>query len=869
MVQATDLRCDNVTCPVGIDSTAPELSWKFNQGESTAYQILVASEPGLLHEGQVDLWDSTVVKLVNQVSCRYDGRPLASRQRCYWTVRAWNSVSSPGPWSPTASFELGLLQPADWGAIWIGFAPGFAGRALLFRRTFDLAKRPIRARLYIAGLGLCETHVNGAIVSDRVLDPAWTDFSKRVYYTTYDVTNQLTVGSNCIGAMVGNGWHGTPKLLAQLEVEYEDGTQTRIVTSWGHQWHVTGGPILSNGIYDGEVHDARLAKNGWDTPQGAAPTDRTEGWFIASPVEGPGGALQAMPCEPIRVTDTRRPVDFKEPTRGIFVFDMGQNTAGWARLRAEGEAGQRITMRYAETLREDGTINQDNLQTAAARDVYICAGEGQEQWEPRFTYHGFRYVQVEGLSRPATLDMLDQRVVRSDLRSIGQFHCSNELLNRIHKMVWWTEASNQHGLPTDCPQRNERMGWLNDIAARSEQAVYNFDVSRFYLKWLRDIRDAQDSSGAITDTAPFRLGQRPADPVSVCYLLLPHLLYLHHGTTQAIEENYEGMKAWVEYLRGRSTEHILQYSYYGDWAPPAAECAGNSPGPKNTPGELISTAYYFYSARLFSQHAGVLGRRADQQHYAALAEEIAAAFDRKFWNEGMQGYGSGNQACNSIALYMGIVPGEKIDAVVNSLLADVRQHDDHLTTGNLCTKYMLEVLTAHGHADVAYRLATQTTYPSWGYMLANGATTIWERWENATGGGMNSHNHPMYASIGAWFYRAIGGIVPETPGFKRFTVQPRMMGDLTEASVQLETVRGEISVQWQRQEGKVSLDVIVPPGSRACVTIPMPLGADRCTFTVGQRDVAGAKVEVGCGQHHFEAVAGQAVTKAAGTQITR
>ncbi len=853
MISIIDTRCQHAISPIGIDSPTPLLSWKLGQGQSRAFQILAACDSALLVEGNADLWNSGIVKQTNAVSCRYAGKALMSRQRCYWTARVWDGADNPGPWSSPASFEMGLLQPSDWQATWIGFAGGFCGRALLFRRVFDLACRPIRARLYIAGLGLCETHVNGQVIGDRVLEPAWTDFSKRIYYTTYDLTDRLTCGGNCVAAMVGNGWHGVPKLIAQLEIQLEQGDDVRICTLWGHQWSVTGGPILANGIYDGETYDARLAKTGWDTAPGNSSTSRTEGWFVAAPVEAPGGILQAMPCEPIRVTDTRSAVSMNQPKPGVYVFDMGQNAAGWARLRVQGQPGERITLQYAETLGADGTVNQENLRTAAARDVYVCATDGPEQWEPHFTYHGFRFVQVEGLSMPATPQMLEQRIVRSDVKPIGRFECGNQILNRIHRMIWWTEASNQHGLPTDCPQRDERMGWLNDIAARAEQSVYNFDLSRFHLKWLRDIGDTRDTAGAITDTAPFRLGSRPADPVSVCYLLLPWLLYMHYGDTQAIEENYQGMKAWVQYLRGRAEGHILQYSYYGDWAPPAAQCIPNSPLSKDTPGELISTAYYYYSAKLLSQHAGILGRSDDGRHYASLASDIADAFDGRFWNKRHGGYGTGNQACNAIAAYLGLVPQPRISAVVDALVRDVRQRDYHLTTGNLCTKYLLEVLTTHGHADVAYRLATQTTYPSWGYMIANGATTIWERWENETGGGMNSHNHPMYASVGAWLFRAIGGIAPLSPGFEHFSVHPHIMGDLAHASVQLETVRGLISVRWQRQGDNLALSVDVPPGAHATVTIPTPSPDRSYRFSADGRPIASGELDVACGHHEFAA----------------
>jgi len=429
-----------------------------------------------------------------------------------------------------------------------------------------------------------------------------------------------------------------------------------------------------------------------------------------------------------------------------------------------GAAGETITLKFAETLYPDGTINPENLRRARAQDVYILKGQAEETWEPRFTYHGFRYIQVEGYPGRLDADHLEGRFVRSAVEPAGEFECSSELFNRIYRLVWQTEAANLHSLPTDCPQRDERMGWLNDMAARTEGAIYNFNLARFLSKWTADIADEQDpSSGAITDTAPFRWGRRPADPVSVCYLLIPWLLYVHYGDAHTLAERYEGMKAWVGYLTSRAQDGIIDYSYYGDWAPPVdlgvQGSLGSSAVSKDTPGRLVSTACYAYSARLLSQIAAVLGKAADEQTYRALAGQICDQYNAVYWNEASGGYGSNNQACNAISLYMELVPAARRARVNANLVENVLERSaGHLTTGNICTKYLLEALTAAGRADVAFLIAAQETYPGWGYMLANGATTLWERWELATGGGMNSHNHPMLGSVGAWFYRAVAGI---------------------------------------------------------------------------------------------------------------
>ncbi len=572
--------------------------------------------------------------------------------------------------------------------------------------------------------------------------------------------------------------------------------------------------------------------HGWKTPSGTIPMPRRREGLVAGCADSPGGKLVAAALEPIQVVATRRAEKILQPRPGTYVFDMGQNLAGWSRLRVRGPAGGRVLLRFAETIHPDGTVNQENLRTAKATDTYILKGGGEECWEPRFTYHGFRYVQVEGYPGVPTADDVVARVVRSAVAPAGSFASSSELLNRIDRMVRWTEASNLHGAPTDCPQRDERMGWLNDLAARSEEAIYNFDMARLFAKWVDDIADAQDPrTGAITDTAPFRWGRRPADPVSVCYLQIPWLLYVHYGDIYTLRKHYGGMRAWVDFLTGCAQDGIIPYSYYGDWAPPVhlgiSGSLGSSAVSRDTPGALVSTACYAFSLDLLSRIAGVLQRGAECAAYRALAEQTRQAYHRRFWDEEVGGYGSNNQSCNAISLYMDMVPPQCRPRVVANLVRDVvERRDCHLTTGNICTKYLLEVLTAAGHGDVAYSIANQETYPSWGYMLANGATTLWERWELATGSGMNSHNHPMLGSVGSWLYRAIGGIRAdeEGPGFAAFEVRPHVDPRLQHAHCTLKTMRGEVHAAWQIDDGGLQLTVRVPVGSTARVCLPAPLG---------------------------------------------
>lgn len=828
MLSTHSLRCEFAENPLAVDTLIPRLSWQLTSNGrdaiQTAYQICAASTQERLEKGVFDLWDSGKVISSSQM-VEYGGLELYGKQACWWQVCVWDRSGQTGPFSPLAFFETGL-RPEDWQAEWIGGPPASPSKALYFRRDFSLDKPVRRARVYMAGLGWSELYINGQRVNDRVLDPAQTDYSKRVLYTTDAVEIFLRNGANTIGVVAGCGWYGSVRLLLQMEIEFLDNSCLQIATrpNLKDTWRVASGPILENSVFDGEVYDARLEKLGWAEPGGL---DASHGWFFSAfGADGPGGTLVPAMLEPIRIVATLRANSVTQPSPGLFVFDLGQNIAGWAQLRVSGETGTRISLKFAESLHADGRVNQENLRNAKAEDVYILKGGGEEVWEPRFTYHGFRYVQVEGYPGQPALDAIYGRVVRSSVDAAGAFESSSDLLNRIHRMIWWTESGNLHSIPTDCPQRDERMGWLNDLAARSEEVIHNFNLAGLFSKFSADIADVQDASGAITDTVPFRWGMRPADPVSVAYLLIPWLLYTHYGDVRTIADRYDGMKRWVNYLTSCAEDGIVAYSYYGDWAPPVGEGVAGSIGDSAvsalTPGALISTACYAYSARLLAQMAFVLDKKRDGAAYMGLAEGITEDFNAEFWDDNTGGYGSNNQSCNAIALYMGLVPEERRDEVIANLIDDVQSHDGHLTTGNICTKYLLEALTAAGRTDLAYAIAVQQTYPSWGHMLAGGATTLWERWEHATGSGMNSHNHPMLGSVGAWFYRALAGIRahPAGAGFSRFSVRPEIVADLDYVRASLKTVRGLVGVEWKRDGEDLAVIVEVPAGSTARVALP-------------------------------------------------
>ena len=822
----TDLRSDYRQNPIGID-ISPLLSWKIEASQrgtlQTAYQIIVSTSLEKLNTDNGDIWDSGKVNSSQSAGILYDEMDLASRQRYHWKVRVWTNNGPTSYVSEPAFFEMGLLEQSDWKSGWIGYVPGMPGRVQYFNGVFSPQKEIKQSRAYIAGLGFYELHINEKKVGDHVLDPAQTNYTERVNYVTYDISDLFTQQHNSIVIPVAPGWLGTQRLRIQIEVTYEDDSM-EILTSDRFR-HVGVGPTIYSSIFDGELYDARI-----NTPNLLRPGEAPVGlmdknWAWSHNTDDPKGKMVAQKIEPIRIVETLTPTIVSEPKPGVYVFDAGRNLAGWAAIKTEGKPGTEIKLRFAETLYDNGLINQDNLRNAKAEDIYILKGEGVEYWEPAFTYHGFRYVQVEGLENPPKPGDILIKVVRTDVATTGSFKTSNKLLNDIHQMVVNTEASNLHSVPTDCPQRDERMGWLNDLTVRIEQAIYNFDMSRFYDKFIDDIEDTQEEDGTITDVVPFRFGMRPADPVSASYLILAQKSYEFYNNSRMIYDHYDGMKAWVDYLYSRSNDGHVEYSYYGDWCPPRDFLMDpNGSGvSRDTPGQLMSTGYLYLCALILSDMAELIDRPNDVVYYKKLADETAAAFNREYWNEEIGGYASNNQASNSFALYLGIVEEENVSRVISNLVEDVKKHDYHLTTGNLCTKYLMEVLSDYGYSEIAYKIATQTTYPSWGFMIENGATTLWERWEHLTGDAMNSHNHPMMGSVGSWFYKYVLGIAPsaEHPGFEQFTLRPFIFEELDFVEGQLETIRGTIEISWRKEKNNLlKMDVTIPPNSTAIVYLP-------------------------------------------------
>jgi len=849
-----ELRTEYLQDPLGVDAAKPRFSWVLRHHErgqsQAAYQILVSLKPEVKTG---DVWDSGRAASDSPVHAVYGGKPLESGRTYYWRVRCWDRSGRVSSYSDTAIFETGLLHPTDWKGIWIGGANQL-------RKEFTLKGRPVRARAYVSGLGYYELRINGRKVGDHVLDPAWTSYDKRVLYAAYDVTDCLKQGTNAIGVMLGQGWYGSRVLRLQLNIELQGGERSAEVVS-DATWRAQSGPVVADSVYDGETYDARLETPGWDEPGFV-----DKNWIPAAAVDGPKGRMASQMMPPIRVADTITPVKMASPRPGVFVYDLGQNISGWVRLRVRGPRGTEVTMRHAELLYEDGTLNTENLRRARATDVYVLRGDGVEEvYEPRFTYHGFRYVELAGYPGTPALDSIQGRVVHTAVTPVGSFASSKPILNDILRLSRWSIRTNLHSIPTDCDQRDERMGWMADAHLAAESAIWNYDMAAFYTNFLRGVSDTQGEDGTLTDTVPHsRFGRRPADPAwGSAYPLMVWYMYLYYGDRRILEEHYAGMKAWADYLRSRASDGIVDYYYYGDWVSLA-----------RTPGSLVSTFYYCWSVDTVARAAAVLGESGDAQTYMQLGAAIRQAFHRRFFNIDTGSYANGSQTSNLLALFLNMTPDELRNAILSDLVGDiVYANNVHLTTGIIGTKYLFPLLTRMNRSDLAYDLAAQTSYPSWGYMLANGATTLWELWQNRTGPSMNSHNHAMFGSIAGWFYSALAGINPDAaaPGFARVRIEPQMVRDLRWASASIETLRGAVASSWSREGGNVRLEVTIPVGSEAEVRIPK-LGRSSVTvresgkpvwakdaFQPGAAGVTGAKqddqtvtFQVGSGHYVFE-----------------
>jgi alpha-L-rhamnosidase len=889
------MRVEYASAPLAIGTRIPRFSWEVpleGRGRrQTAYQVRVATAESFLSSGMPNVWDSGKVLSSQSINVEYAGEPLRSNMDYFWDVQVWDEDGVPAGFCRPAYFGTGLFDRSDWQAEWIGMGPESEpslepyairqrdaskglklspddmqklpddlkdyrpdGRAPLLRKTFNIAKPVQRARAYICGLGLFEFHMNGNKVGDDVLSTPRTDFRKRVTYFTYDVTDQLLPGDNAVGIMLGNGWfngqkkywhwqapwYGEPRALVQIEMTYTDGSTDRVISdaSWLGSWS----PITFNCIYDGEDYDARLAQDGWDVA-GFDP----KGWNSVNKVSAPGGQLVALACEPNKVMKQVEPVGLSEPMPGIYVYDMGTVMTGWVKLWMPiGKAGDVVTLRYAECRHADGMIDPSSGGEARQADRYTMKGGDNESYAPRFTYHGFRYVEVTGLSRAPKLTDMTASFVYSGVVQSGTFECGHSLINKIHACTLQSQRCNlQMGVPTDDTQREERLGWCGDAWSYAEESIFNFDMARFWRKWIADCCDQQDEeSGLVGYICP--LPGWGEDLVWSCaFVLIPWWLYLHYGDRRILEQTYPYLKKYIKYLEktGKcelpdlsnhaASDYLfpetplasrystpdnhgyLQHSLFGDHL---ATHEGGSGMAKDQP-RAMATAFYHLDVGIMARIADTLGYGSDADAYRALADKIRVAFNERFYDGGANVYGIGAQSVQALALCFDLVPDTLRGKLQGYLNSSVNYRQQRITSGYAGTKWVVKAIAESDRDDIVWSRAIATEYPSWGYMLHDDKTTITENWM-----GKASQCHTtLGAAIDEWFYWGLVGIRPDesAPGYGHILIKPCFPADLPWARASINTPRGMIESAWERTEGLVALRVTIPPNSTATVVLPV------------------------------------------------
>ncbi len=767
---------------------------------------------------------------------------LASRERVSVRARVWGKDGSASDWSELVPVETGLLSPSDWGARFI--SPDWEEDASrsnpspYLRREFELHAGIQFARLYITALGLYEAEINGQIVGDHVFSPGWTVYDERLRYQTFVVTEMLVEGRNAIGTILGDGWfrgrigfgggqrnvYGKQlALLAQLEVQYADGSSEHIITEDTGTWRAATGAILSSGIYDGETYDARREPSGWSMPG-----FDDSGWSGVRSVDWNMNALEAPLGPPVRRIEQVAPVSIHESPSGKTIIDFGQNLVGRLAIKVNGSAGHTITLRHAEVL-EHGELGTRPLRFAEATDHYTLKGSGAETWEPRFTFHGFRYVEVNNWPGELNLTDLNAIVLHSDLERTGWLECSNPLLNQLHQNVVWGMRGNFLDVPTDCPQRDERLGWTGDLEVFAPTASYLYDVSGLLQSWLKDLAVEQHKSGgAVPHVVPNVLGKNSAAAAAWAdaATVVPWVLYERFGDKGMLIDQFESMRAWVDYVAALTGESRLwdKGFQFGDWLDPTAP--PDKPAQARTDKAIVASAYFIHSADLVAHAAEVLGRTTEQQKYLAIAKEARAAFAREYITP------AGRLMCDAETAYALVIAFDLLPTPEQRQRAGerlnelVRESGYHIRTGFVGTPLICDALCSTGHYVAAYRLLLQQECPSWLYPVTMGATTVWERWDSMLPDGtinpgeMTSFNHYALGAVADWMHRTIGGLTPIEPGYRRMEIRPRPGGGLTHACARHVTPYGQVESSWKIENGKFDLNVTIPPNTAALVTLP-------------------------------------------------
>ena len=868
-ISVTALKTEGMSNPLGIDVEKPRFGWKLEATTEQnvfqkAYQILVSTSAENLANDNGDIWNSGKVSTESSIWIPFMGKALESNSAYFWKVKVWTNKGET-EWSNVANWSMGLLSENDWKAQWIGLDKAmpwdnenFNSRlsARYMRKEFSTTKTVKKATVHISGLGLYELFLNGRRIGDKVLAPAPTDYRKTVLYNSYDVTSVVNQGKNAVGVILGNGRYyamrqkfklykipnfGYPRLRMMLIIDYNDGSTEKIGsdTSWKQ---TADGPIRSNNEYNGEEYDARKELTGWCQTG----FDDTK-WEASERVASPDGQLRAQMMPGMKVVDKITPVSIKQ-LGNKYILDMGQNLAGWLRIHVKGNMGDSVQLRFAETLQKSGELYTENLRSARSTDIYILKGDtAGEEWAPRFVYHGFRFVEISGLRVTPNLTDFTGEVVNDEMENLGTLTTSNDVLNQVLKNAWWGIRSNYKGMPVDCPQRDERQPWLGDRSMGCWGESFLFDNNSMYTKWGDDIRDAQRHDGCIPDVAPAFLNYY-SDNVTwpSTFLMLSDMTYSQFGNIKPIADNYAAAKKWVEHIQKKylTSKYIVTQDEYGDWCVPPEDLKMiHSQDPKRkTDGALIATAYYYKMLQLMTRFAEVQGFKCDAKDYSKLAEKIKDGFNDKFFRTDSLFYGNNTTTSNLLPLAFGMIPKQNIDTVCKQIIKTVvANNTPQITTGMIGIQWLLRELSKMGRADVAFALASNDKYPSWGYMAANGATTIWELWNgNTASPKMNSGNHVMLlGDLLPWCYENLGGIKSssEKVAFKHIIFKTNFdIPDLETVDASYITPYGKVVSKWKKTLMTLNWEVTIPPNTTAEIHLPNgkveQIGSGYYTFNV-------------------------------------